>query len=166
MEVTEVNLFLQTDQLGIHTNTHQPAISQSYTYDVEQDSGGSYEIGESSHRGQGFDPAYGNSYVMSDSPGGFFMGNFIGTNLSTDDLPVDDNFQVGSLSTWQGNGLFLGSTNHEIGILSSNTGILISRNGSPKTRWCKILAVVKWRILVRRNIATRKWKQSAYYNYF
>lgn len=119
----------------------------------------SYELGESSHCVQGFNPTFRNSFAMSDPlTHGFCMGDYI----STDDLPVDDGFRV-ELPPWQGNGLFLDPGNHGIGIISSDSGLLIPRSGSPKTRWCKVLAVVKWRILVRRNVAARKCKR--FYSY-
>ncbi|XP_057778793.1 calmodulin-binding protein 60 B-like [Salvia miltiorrhiza] len=121
----------------------------------------SYELGESSHCAQVFNPMFRNSFAMSDplthglciaghhswGSEGDYMG--MGSHhLSTDDLVVDD--------AWQGNGLFI---DPGIGIISSDS----ARSGSPKTRWCKVLAVVKWRILVRRNVAARKCKR--FYSY-
>ncbi|KAI3448519.1 hypothetical protein Pfo_005184 [Paulownia fortunei] len=162
--------FLEQDQRETEMKTDHPTMSPPYKTEVEQDNC-SFELGESSHSVQGFNPTFRNGFGMSDSPSGLYIGghdtwasggNYMGSQLSTDDLLIDDNFQVES-SAWQGNGLFLDPSNHGIGIFSSNSEILIPRNGRPKTRWCKVLAVVKWRILVRRNVAARKWKH--FYNY-
>ncbi|KAK6143879.1 hypothetical protein DH2020_024227 [Rehmannia glutinosa] len=150
--------------LGLHGVNFQeqdhPTISPPYKTEIEQDNC-SFELGESSHSGQGFNPTLSNGFGTSDSPGGFYIGGHP-TWASTDDLLADDNFQVES-PAWQGNGLFLDPSNHEVGIISSNSGIIIPRNGRPKARWCKVLAVVKWQILVRRNVAERKWRR--YYGY-
>ncbi|KAG6430396.1 hypothetical protein SASPL_108461 [Salvia splendens] len=136
-------------------------------------SGGMYEFGESSQCAQGFNATFRNSFAMSDPlTHGFCIdgnerwgseGEYVGMGLPTDELPV---FQVES-SQWQGNGQYFDPMNHAIGVISSDSSLLIPRSGSgsgsPKTRWCKVLAVVKWRILVRRNVAARKCKM--FYSY-
>ncbi|KAK4476721.1 hypothetical protein RD792_015881 [Penstemon davidsonii] len=121
----------------------------------QQNSTSSFEIGESSHHqvqagGFDFKDSFG---MMNDST---TDGMFYTWAADNEIVPVDDrDFQVES-SLWQGG-------NPEIGIMSSsfiNPGILTNpNNGSPKTSWWKILAVVKWRILARRNVAARKWKR-------
>ncbi|KAG8363875.1 hypothetical protein BUALT_Bualt19G0068000 [Buddleja alternifolia] len=158
------NFQIEQDQHEVQMNNDHQSISPPYNSEVEQDNC-SFELGESSHQMQGFNPAFKNSFEMSDSPVGFYnlaSGGYMASQLSTDDLPIEDNFQVESSSAWKGNGFFLGSSNHEIGILSSNSGLVIPRNGRPKARWCMVLAVVKWRIL-KRNVAAKKMK--CFYNY-
>ncbi|KAG8369119.1 hypothetical protein BUALT_Bualt15G0118100 [Buddleja alternifolia] len=153
---------MEQDQLEMQMNTNHPRITLPYNREVEQDNR-SFTFGESSLQIQGFDTTLRNNVGMSDSLGRFYIGgNYVEKQLSTDDLPVDDNFWVESSSAWKENA-FLGSRCRKIGLSSSNNGILIPRNTRPKTRWCKLLAVIKWRILVRRNVAERKWKQ--FYNY-
>ncbi|KAL0454731.1 UNVERIFIED_CONTAM: Calmodulin-binding protein 60 C [Sesamum latifolium] len=154
--------FQEQDHHETEMNTYHPTLSPPYKTEVEQHHNCSFELGESSCPTQGFNLTFRNSFGTSDSLPGFYIGgNYVEHQLSTDDLPIDD-FQVDS-SALQGNGLFLEPNNPEIGIFSSDSGILITRNPRPKTRWCKVLAVVKWRILVRRNVAARKWKR--FYNY-
>ncbi|KAK4406724.1 Calmodulin-binding protein 60 C [Sesamum angolense] len=153
--------FQEQDHHESEMNTYHPTLSPPYKTEMEQHNC-SFELGESSYPMQGFNLTFRNSFGMSNSPPGFYIGgNYVENQLSTDDLPIDD-FQVDS-SALQGNGLFLEPNNPEIGIFSSDSGILITRNPRPKTRWCKLLAVVKWRILVRRHVAARKWKR--FYNY-
>ncbi|KAK4424572.1 Calmodulin-binding protein 60 C [Sesamum alatum] len=143
--------FQEQDHHETETKTYCPTLSPPYQNEVEQHNC-SFELGESSYPMQGFNPTFRNSFGTSDSPPGFYIGgDYIGHQLSTDDLPIDD-FQVDS-SALQGNGLFL----------DPNNPAIVPRNPRPKTRWCKVLAVVKWRILVRRNVAARKWKR--FYNY-
>ncbi|KAK4491361.1 hypothetical protein RD792_002098 [Penstemon davidsonii] len=125
------NNFPEQDQLDIQMNTDHSSISPPYNCEVEQDHSSSFEIGESSHQMQGFNPTFTDSFGISDSPGGFYnigehtwplAGNYMGSHLSIDDIPVD----------------------------------LIPWNERPKMSWCKVLAVVKWRILAKRNVAARK----------
>ncbi|GFP79125.1 hypothetical protein PHJA_000056000, partial [Phtheirospermum japonicum] len=98
--------------------------------------------------------------LSSYSPGEYIGGHH--PSWPIDDVPVDDNFQVDSLG-WLGSGFFVHPGDREIDVISSNSRILIPRNGRTKARWCKVLAVVKWRILVRRNVAERKWRSSYAY---
>ncbi|XP_020551919.1 calmodulin-binding protein 60 C isoform X1 [Sesamum indicum] len=157
------NRHFQQDKLEIQMNNHHRTISPPYEDSVEHENS-SFELVESSEM-QGFNPAFRNGFELSNSSGGFYIagqtwatgGNYMESHLSTEDIPVDDNFQVES-SAWHQNQLFLGSNTGEIGITSSNSGILIPRNRRPKTWWCKLLAVIKWQILVKRNVAARKWK--------
>ncbi|KAL3636957.1 hypothetical protein CASFOL_019256 [Castilleja foliolosa] len=121
----------------------------------------SFELGESSHSSQGLDETFKNGFGPSIySPCELYIGGHNPT-WPIDDVPVDDNFQVDS-PAWQGSGLFVDPGDCEIGVVSSNSQILIPRNERTKARWCKVLAVVKWRILVRRNVAERKWRRAAY----
>lgn len=115
----------------------------------------SFEVGESSRQVPGFNSTFRDSFGIMHSPGFFTAGHtwgsgasYMGPQLTTDDIPVDDNFQVDS-SVWQSNGL-------NFGVYSSNSGKLIPRNRSPKTRWCKALAAIKWWILFKRKVTARK----------
>ncbi|KAI7738759.1 hypothetical protein M8C21_033914 [Ambrosia artemisiifolia] len=67
---------------------------------------------------------------------------------------VDDDWQTGT-SLWQGNELFIDPSNQTIDIFSSDFGICFSSNGSPRARWCKIRAALKWGS-VRRDVAAKK----------
>ncbi|KAH6826477.1 hypothetical protein C2S53_014331 [Perilla frutescens var. hirtella] len=157
--------FHEQDQHGLEMNGVRSTMLPSYTTEMEQENC-SFQLGESSDcAAQVFNPTFRNSFAISDPLTGFCSGghqHHIWGSESNYDLPMDGTFQVES-SPWQGNGLFLDPGNHGIGIISSDSGLLIPRTGSPKTKWCKVLAVVKWRILVRRNVAARKCKN--FYSY-
>ncbi|XP_051145605.1 calmodulin-binding protein 60 B-like isoform X2 [Andrographis paniculata] len=167
--------FQEQDKHGIketNTSDHTPS-PPTYRAVEEQDYCG-FMLGGSSNTVHGFNPTFRDSFgIIAASPGGFFIegndnnnsnqyswgpegGNGMGPQLLSDDLPIEeeeDSFQVKSF--WQaGNEVFIdpGST------FCSNTGILNPSTCRPKRNWCKVLAVVKWRILARR----RKWQ--CYYN--
>ncbi|XP_076927507.1 calmodulin-binding protein 60 B-like [Bidens hawaiensis] len=57
---------------------------------------------------------------------------------------------VNSQILWQGNELFIDPSNQQIDV-----GICFSRNRSPRARWCKIRAALKWGS-VRRDMAAKK----------
>lgn len=108
----------------------------------------SFQLGESSHSTlESFNPSFRNSFQFTDSPGGAGFCNFMGSQLSTDNTPLldDDNYGFMFLDP--------GCNHDELGRIISSTV-----SPRPKARWCKVLAVVKWRILTRRNVAARKWK--------
>ncbi|PIN21860.1 hypothetical protein CDL12_05429 [Handroanthus impetiginosus] len=163
--------FQQHDQHETEINTDHPTMSRSCKTEVEQDDC-PFEVGETSNPMQSFNPMFRNSFGVNSALGGLYVGghhawpstsNYMGSELSTDDIPIDDNFQVES-SPWHGNGFFVDPTNLNFGIISSNSGIHIPRNRTPKTRWCKVLAAVKWRILVKQIVADRELNR--FYNYF
>ncbi|XP_051146686.1 calmodulin-binding protein 60 B-like isoform X6 [Andrographis paniculata] len=142
-------------------NYHQPTISSLPSNAGEANRHhASFEIGESSQMQQGFNPGFRNSIGMTDySPSPFFGSICLGSSpLCAEDLPPANNHFHGepsSSSTYDM--LFSDSNNHEIS--PNSAGIMIPRNLTPKTRWYKLLSVVKWRILVKRSVAARKWKQ-------
>ncbi|XP_071726983.1 calmodulin-binding protein 60 B-like [Rutidosis leptorrhynchoides] len=65
-----------------------------------------------------------------------------------------DFFQVGT-PLWPENDLFMDPSNQSVDIFSSDFGICFSSNGSPRARWCKIRAALKWGS-VRRNVAAKR----------
>ncbi|XP_073311582.1 calmodulin-binding protein 60 B-like isoform X1 [Primulina huaijiensis] len=145
------NFQAELEQLVMPLNPDHPTVSAPFNCEIEQD----YSSFEN--------PSVESLLQMQVNPTSDFIGGFYTLasepQLSTDDLPIDNNYQVG-LSAWHENGLLVGSNNQQI--ISSNSRILVTRNGNPKTSWCKILTVVKWRILVKRNAAEKKWKQYLY----
>ncbi|CAI9768924.1 unnamed protein product [Fraxinus pennsylvanica] len=151
-------------QQEMQMNPAHPTISL-HNYEVEREySPFEVSFGESSCQMQGFNSTSGNNLGMNNSQSESYMGadtwasggNYVGSYMSIND-PSADNLLVKS-SAFQGNELFLGSTTQEMGTFSSNHGIHFPRNRKHKTRWCKVLAVVKWH-LVGRNVAARKLKQ-------
>ncbi|GFY80812.1 hypothetical protein Acr_01g0006210 [Actinidia rufa] len=75
----------------------------------------------------------------------------LGPVMQIGHLSAGDNSQVG-ISTWPGN----------VGIVSPNFGIHISRNGKPKARWCMIRAAMKLGLSVRRDAAAKRNLQVLY----
>lgn len=120
--------------------------------EVEQDNC-SFQLRESSHSTlESFNQSFRNSFQFADSPGGAGFcigGNFMGSQLSADNLPLMDDDNYGFMFLDPGN-----SYSGICPVISSTS----SGSPRPKARWCKVLAAVKWQILVRRNVAARKWK--------
>ncbi|KZV49193.1 hypothetical protein F511_40401 [Dorcoceras hygrometricum] len=145
------NFVAELEQLAMPINPDHPTESPQFNCEIGQDYS-SFEnpFVESSHQMQ-VNPTKG------DFIGGFY--SLLSELQLSIDPPIDNNDQV-DLSAWHDNGLLLDSNNHEI--ISSNSRILVARNGKPQTSWCKILTVVKWRILVRRSAAAKKWEQCLY----
>ncbi|XP_073030110.1 calmodulin-binding protein 60 B-like isoform X1 [Primulina eburnea] len=146
------NFQAELEQLLMPINHNHPTVSPAFNCEIEQDySSFVNPFVESSSQMQ-VNPTtsdfIGEFYTLVSEP-----------QLSTEDPPTDDNYQV-DLSAWHENGLLLDSNNHQI--ISSNSRILVARNGKPQTSWCKILTVVKWRILVKRSAAAKKWEQYFY----
>ncbi|XP_035833300.1 protein SAR DEFICIENT 1 isoform X2 [Helianthus annuus] len=83
---------------------------------------------------QYFSPALRNSFIIKE-------------------FGVQDN--IDSQILWQGNNLLIDPSNQHIDVVSSDFGICFSRNGSPRARWCKIRAALKWGS-VRRDVAAKK----------
>ncbi|KAI7734900.1 hypothetical protein M8C21_021703 [Ambrosia artemisiifolia] len=77
--------------------------------------------------------------------------SFIIKEFGIQDVTAD----IDSQTLWQGNELFIDPSNHHIDVVSSDFGICFSRNGSPRARWCKIRAALKWGS-VRRDVAAKK----------
>ncbi|XP_073156282.1 calmodulin-binding protein 60 B-like isoform X2 [Henckelia pumila] len=148
------------DYLGTQMNVNHPTISSSKPYEGKEPYSSSLEmcVASSSDQNHGtFDLALQNSFEVDNSADEFFMGNdhmwasednYVETQLLHQDVSV-----YGRPSAWKGNGVVLGSNNHEISTICS-----VSRIHCPMTRWFKVLAVIKWWILVRRSITARKLK--------
>lgn len=164
------NILIEQDQLPRKINSAHTTSPPSNCEVGWDNSSIDVSFGERALQMQGFSSTLGNLSGISNYQTGFLDGghtlasgvNYGVSHQLMDDPSTSNNFQVKS-STWQGNGLFLGPTNHDIGVISSNSGFHVLRNGKPRTSWCKVLAVVKWRILVRRNVAARK--RNNFYNY-
>ncbi|CAA3007015.1 calmodulin-binding 60 C [Olea europaea subsp. europaea] len=131
-------------------NLAPPTTSRLYNYEAEQEYIPT----------KGFNIVPGNSFGMNVSHSESYMGadtwasggNYAGLYMSIND-PSANNFLI-EPSAFRGDD-FLGSTTQEMGTFSSNPGICVPRNRKHKTRWCKVLAVVKW-YLVKRSVAARK----------
>nr|GEV70868.1 calmodulin-binding protein [Tanacetum cinerariifolium] len=108
------------------------------------DSGSETEIGV------GYDPS-SMDYFSSALRNSFVFKEFSSGNYDQDDLVAD----IGT-SLWHGNGLFIDTSNRTIDIVSSDFGISFSRNRSPRARWCKIRAALKWGSVRRDDVESSK----------
>lgn len=95
--------------------------------------------------------------VGPDSYSAEYFSPNLRNSFKTEEFINDDfNFQ----SLWQGDELYINPSNQTIDI-----GICFSRNGSPRARWCKIRAALKWGS-VRRDVAAKRMARlSAYHNF-
>ncbi|KZV19478.1 hypothetical protein F511_31848 [Dorcoceras hygrometricum] len=149
------------DQLDMQKNPVHPTSSPPYDSEVEHDYS-SYDNLACANlpEVQVLDWTSRNSVGMNDSLGGLDTwasgGNYIRSQVpADDDILINYDFLLES-SPWFRNGLFPDSTNHQM--ISSISKIDIPSAVRPKTSWAMILAVVKWRILVKRKRAARSWR--------
>ncbi|GJS06223.1 cam-binding protein 60-like protein G [Tanacetum coccineum] len=106
---------------------------------------------------QYFLPALRNSFILKDfcyEPYGEGCSSSSGT--LSHQRAANYDFQAGP-SSWQANELCVVPCNQTVNNFSSNFNIRFSRNGSPRGRWCKIRAAVKWVSVMRDVAARRMW---------
>nr|XP_043607441.1 protein SAR DEFICIENT 1-like [Erigeron canadensis] len=94
-----------------------------------------------------FSPALRNSFIIKE----------FGNGAYDQDLATNFDYQNGT-SLWHGNELFIDPSNQTIDIVTSDYGIYFSGSGSPRARWCKIRAALKWGS-VRRDVAAKRLAQ-------
>ena len=132
-----------------------------YVYGL--DNGSQSEVHLSASGGssmQFFSPALRNSFIMRDFCNGPYGEgcSSSGPGMASGPLPADFDFQMGS-SFWPGNALCSAPCNQTVDTLSSDFGIIcFSRNRSPRARWCKIRAALKWGS-VRRDVAAKRTEE-------
>ncbi|KAL3538246.1 hypothetical protein ACH5RR_001612 [Cinchona calisaya] len=149
-----VNFPVEQDQMEMQVNSDPTKIAPMRTYELQEGNQFKISAGETSHHMEPFNSFLSNSFIIRDSYDELQASSFgwdttgsFGTVGLTDHQPfLNENFQV-ETSAWQGNGFFVTPRNQALGVLSSDFGIRISSNGKPKASWCKIRAVVKWRMI-------------------
>ncbi|KAK1430032.1 hypothetical protein QVD17_12493 [Tagetes erecta] len=123
------------------TNTyHEPLKSTDDIYGMVDNSG----------QMEYFKPGLRNSFIIQE-----LINEAYDQNVA--DIDIDD-----GTSLWQGNELLIEPSNQILDIFSSDFGICFSSNGSPRARWCKIRAALKWGS-VRRDVAAKKKADSYSY---
>lgn len=137
-------------------------ISPTHAYGVQ--SGNQFQVSvaeKTPHQMEDFSSMLGNGFAIGDSCAAGING--WGTTVSlgplglTDSLPnFNDNFQVDT-PAWQGNSIFMSQRNQALGVVSS---IRFPGTGKSKAGWCKIRAVIKWRII--KNSCQKNGKSSKY----
>lgn len=104
---------------------------------------------------QFFSPALRNSFKFKDfSNGPYGEGCSSHPDMLAGRVAADFDYQIGP-SLWQGNEQCGAPFNQTVNTVSSNLGIRFSRNGSPRGRWCKIRAAVKW-VSVMRDVTAKR----------
>lgn len=100
-------------------------------------------------------PALRNSFMLRDfGSGPYGEGSSSGPSMVSGQLAADYDFQH-EPSIWEANELRSAPCNQTVDTVSSDFYIRFSRNGSPRGRWCKIRAAVKW-VLVMRDVAEKR----------
>ncbi|MCD7446481.1 hypothetical protein HAX54_007795 [Datura stramonium] len=143
-------------QVELQSNSDYTTISQPLAYTVQQDSPTAVSMPESFHGMQAFNSNLASSFLVSDPCSSIYPGDYDwGSSGSleslemTDYLPPNNNYQF-ETPVWQGNGLLASSSVQPV---SPNIGFHITRHGNPRAIWCTIRAVLKWKTLVKRNVA-------------
>ncbi|GFY90520.1 calmodulin binding protein-like protein [Actinidia rufa] len=146
---------IHQDQLEMQLAPNHMTVTPSplYTYNVQDGSHPEVSVAQLCHPVQVFaPPTLRNGFMAPDYISGPYVGETswaasgsLGPVMQIGHLSAGDNSQVG-ISTWPGN----------VGIVSPNFGIHISRNGKPKARWCMIRAAMKLGLSVRRDAAAKR----------
>lgn len=125
------------------TNAYHEPLKSTYeelgTHDI-------YGVVDNSNQMEYFTPGLRNSFIIKE-----LINEAYDPNVAAIDI---NDLQTGT-SLWQGNELLIDPSNQILDIFSSDFGICFSSNGSPRARWCKIRAALKWGS-VRRDVAAKK----------
>ncbi|KAJ9557384.1 hypothetical protein OSB04_011998 [Centaurea solstitialis] len=153
LALQDVNIpALHPEQPQLQSQPQMQLASIPYVYGL--DNSGQSAVGGSSM--QFFSPALRNSFILRDFYNGpYGEGCSSGSGMPSGPLPADFDFQMGS-SFWPGNSFSTSPCNQTVDTtVPSDFGVCFSRIGSPRARWCKIRAAVKW-VSVMRNVAAKR----------
>ncbi|XP_071696847.1 calmodulin-binding protein 60 B-like isoform X2 [Rutidosis leptorrhynchoides] len=146
-----VNLGLQDVNMPAINPDQVQLASEPYLYGIGNNS---QYIAEGSSM-QMYSPDLRNNYMLRDFGNGpYGEGSTSGPSMLSGQVAADFDFQHRP-SIWEGNEVCSGRCNQLVNMVSSDFNIRYSRNGSPRGRWCKIRAAVKW-VLVMRDVAERR----------
>ncbi|KAF3647092.1 calmodulin-binding protein 60 B [Capsicum chacoense] len=144
-------------QVELQSNSDHTTISQPLAYTEQLDSPTAVSMPENFHGTQAFDSTLASSFLVSDPSSSIYPGDYDwGSSGSLDSLgmadylPPNNNCQFETPPVWQGGGLLASSSVQPV---SPNIGFHITRRGNPRAIWCTISAVLKWKTLVKRNMA-------------
>ncbi|KAK6911637.1 Calmodulin binding protein, C-terminal domain [Dillenia turbinata] len=161
--------FSHQDQISTQLGINSPTTSNSYDYEVSQ----LEETNVPQLRGfppmQIFTATAGPSSIPVDSFSGFPNNEELGLVTSTSLAPQIDHFGLDGIHLTgacnQANGLFLGPNDDvEVGPFASipDYSVVLSEVGKRKAHWCKIRAVIKWGIIIRKNAAAKRKARPVY----
>ncbi|XP_031129566.1 calmodulin-binding protein 60 B-like [Ipomoea triloba] len=143
------NFPVEQDQLEMQMYSDHTTISPP-SYELQQSPFG-VSMPESSHR---MGSSSSSSCFLINNPSAVYAGDVWGPSGSQDPLIITttpSNYQLESPLAWPGNNGLSATSSTERA--SPSFGINSSKTGKPRARWCKIRAVVKLTILVKK----RKW---------
>lgn len=159
--VEKKRCFFNTDEIEFGD---QMTISPTHAYGVQSGNQFQVSVAETSHQMEDFSSMLTNGFAIADSCTAGLHG--WGTTASlgpqgmthTNSIPnFNENFQVDT-PAWQGSSFLLSQTNQALGVVSS---IRFPGTGKSKAGWCKIRAVIKWRMV--KNICQKNAKSSSKY---
>ncbi|KAJ8572818.1 hypothetical protein K7X08_009329 [Anisodus acutangulus] len=144
---------VEQGQVELQSNSDHTTISLPL---AQQDSPTAVSMSERFHGLQAFNSTLASSFLVSDPFSSIYPGDYDwGSNDSIESLgmtnypPLNNNYQF-ETPVWQGSGLLASSSVQPV---SPNFGFHVTRRGNPRAIWCTIRAVLKWKTLVKRNVA-------------
>ncbi|CAN4108874.1 unnamed protein product [Withania somnifera] len=145
---------VEQGQVELQSNSDHTTISLPLAYTEQEDSPNAVSMPESFDGMQAFNSTLPSSLLVSYPSSSIYPGDYDwGSSGSleslgmTDYLPANNSYQFGT-PVWQGNELLASSSVQPV---SPNIGVHITRRGNPRAIWCTIVAVLKWKTLVKRN---------------
>lgn len=149
-----LNFQVEQDQVGMQVNPGHMKIAPAHTNGVQDSNQFKVSGAGTSHQMDAINSVLNNGFGFTDSYSEMHTGagyswdspGSLGPLGLTDQLVLNDNFLV-ETTAWQENGFPMAPRNQALGVVSSDFGFHISSNGKPKACWCKIRAVIKWRML-------------------
>lgn len=140
-------IFRFVDEMEFHMNSEQITVSPTHGYGVQGGNQFQFSVAGTSHPMEDFSSMLCNGFATGDASAGWDGSVSMAPLGMTDSLALNENFQVDT-PAWQGNSFFVTPRNQaELDLVSSNFGIRFSGIGKSKASWCKIRAVIKWRMV-------------------
>lgn len=164
--VQNIDFPVENDEIELPTSGEQMTISPTHGYGVQSGNQFQISVAETSHQMEDFSPMLSNGFAIGDDSGaagehGWGSSVNLGPLGLTNSLAnFNENFQVDNTPAWQGNSFFVTQRNQALGVVSSNFGIRLSGTGKSKAGWCKIRAVIKWRMV--KSSCQKNGKSSKY----
>ncbi|KAI5658610.1 hypothetical protein M9H77_27403 [Catharanthus roseus] len=142
-----INFPVEQDEMEFHMNSEQITVSPTHGYGVQGGNQFQFSVAGTSHPMEDFSSMLCNGFATGDASAGWDGSVSMAPLGMTDSLALNENFQVDT-PAWQGNSFFVTPRNQaELDLVSSNFGIRFSGIGKSKASWCKIRAVIKWRMV-------------------
>ncbi|XP_027107899.1 calmodulin-binding protein 60 B-like [Coffea arabica] len=152
--IQNVSFQVGQDQVGMQVNPGHMEIAPAHTCGVQDSNQFKVSGAGTSHQMDAINSVLNSGFGLTNSYDEIHTGGghswdspgSLGLFGLTDQLVLNNNFPVDT-SAWQENGFLMAPGNQAFGVVSSGFGIGIPSNGKPKACWCKIRAVIKWRMV-------------------